>query len=55
MNEDFYALNGNEGIQFEFNYHEFNSSPNVSLRMRKFDKKIRYCCRDSEFFVEKDI
>ena len=26
----------------------------VSLRKRKFDKKIRYCCRDS-FFVEKDI
>ena len=29
-------------------------SCSVSLRTRKFDKKIHYCCRDS-FFVEEDI
>ena len=36
------------------NYHDKNTSLHVSLRTRKFDKKIHYCCRDS-FFVEKDI
>ena len=36
------------------NYRDKNRSLHVSLRTRKFDKKIHYCCRDS-FFVEKDI
>ena len=36
------------------NYRDINTSRHVSLRTRKFDKKIHYCCRDS-FFVEKDI
>ena len=36
------------------NYRDKNTSLHVSLRKRKFDKKIHYCCRDS-FFVEKDI
>ena len=48
------ALNGIEGTQFEFNYHDKNKSLYVSLRTCKFDTKIHYCCRDS-FFVEKDI
>ena len=45
MNEDFYALNGKEGAQFELNYHDKNTSLHVSLRTRTFDKKIHYCCR----------
>ena len=36
------------------NYRDKNTSLHVSLRTRKFDKKIHYCCRNS-FFVEKDI
>ena len=36
------------------NYRDKNTSLHVSLRKRKFDKKIHYFCRDS-FFVEKDI
>ena len=36
------------------NYSDKNTSLYVSLRTRKFDKKIHYCCRDS-FFVEEDI
>ena len=36
------------------NYRDKNTSLHVSLRKRKFDKKIHYCCRNS-FFVEKDI
>ena len=36
------------------NYRDKNTSLHVSLRTRKFDKKIHCCCRDS-FFVEKDI
>ena len=36
------------------NYRDYNTSLHVSLRTRKFDKKIHYCCRDS-FFVEEDI
>ena len=52
--KSFMALNGKEGTQFESNYHDKNTSLHVSLRTRKFDKKIHYCCRDS-FFVEKDI
>ena len=50
----FMVLNGKDGIQFELNYHGKNTSLQVSLRTRTFDKKIHYCCRDS-FFVEKDI
>ena len=36
------------------NYSDKNTSPYVSLRTRKFDEKIQYCCRGS-FFVEEDI
>ena len=36
------------------NYRDKNTSRHVSLRTRRLDKKIHYCCRDS-FFVEKDI
>ena len=47
--KSFMALNRKEGTQFEWNYHDKNTSLHVSLRTRKFDKKIHYCCRD--FFV----
>ena len=50
--KSFMELNGKEGTQFELNYHDKNTSLYVSLRTRKFDKKIHYCCC---FFVEKDI
>ena len=50
----FIVLNGQEMIQFEFNYHDKNTGLHVSLRTRKFDKKIYFCCSYS-FFVEKDI
>ena len=36
------------------NYCDKNTSIHVLLRMRKFYKKIHFCCRDS-FFVKKDI
>ena len=36
------------------NYSDKNTSLYVSLRTRKFDEKIQYCCRGS-FFVEEDI
>ena len=36
------------------NYHDERASLPVSLRTRKLEKKIRYCCRDS-FFVKKDM
>ena len=49
MNEDFYGTKRKEGIQLELNYHDKNLSLHVSLRTRKFDKKIHYCCRDSFF------
>ena len=48
--KSFMALNGKEGTLFELNYHDKNTSLHVSLRARKFDKKIHYCCRDSFFF-----
>ena len=41
----FTALNGKVGTQFELNYDDKNTSLHVSLRTRKFDKKIHYCCR----------
>ena len=50
--KSFMALNVKEGTQFELNYHDKNASLHVSLRTRRFDKKIHYCCGDS-FFVEK--
>ena len=40
--------------QEHITYLDKNTSRHVSLRTRKFDKKVHYCCRDS-FFVEKDI
>ena len=52
--KSFMALTGKEGNLFELNYHDKNTRLHVSLRTRKFDKKIHYCCRYS-FFVEKDI
>ena len=36
------------------NYDDKRASLHVSLRTRKLEKKIQYCCRDS-FFVEKDM
>ena len=53
---EFYCLGNRKSSPRETNdnYRDTNTSLHVSLRTRKFNKKIHYCCRDS-FFVEKDI
>ena len=37
-----FMIQNGKGIQFELNYHDKNTSLHVSLRTRKFGKKIHY-------------